>query len=127
MSDRNQSHAKGPRPEDKEAFLKRAAAPTSGGVSFSVCLGPTNNGFATLMWSATSIGSDDWVGLYASPPSSGYEGYLDWEWATKGSSFETGNGIAAGQVAIYWSWNASTKQYVNVAQTPAFPAQVCSS
>ena len=131
MDNRNDKKQKGPRPEEREAFLKRQPASkapsTVASNSYNVCLGPTDNGFATLFWSAQAIGSDDWVAVYASPPSGGYSGYLDWEHADDGSSYVTNVGIAGGQVAIYWAWNSTTSEYVNVAQTPAFPSMVCSS
>ncbi len=82
-----------------------------------------------LQWSATAIGTYDWVGLYASvsAPDTDYIGGA-WQWATSGSSYATSQAIAPGYQARYLVWNAPLSQYVSVARTDPFPTlKVCST
>ncbi|HYO57058.1 hypothetical protein [Archangium sp.] len=97
--------------------------------TYSVCLGPSNNGWFTLSWSAAGIGKHDWVGLYAnaSDDDSKYIGGHNWQWATNGTSYVTSTAVQPGYQARYLIWDASMGKYVSVARTPAYPAAVCSS
>jgi hypothetical protein len=67
------------------------ASPRAASATYSVCLGPSNNGWFTLSWSAAGIGQHDWVGLYAnaSDDDSKYIGGNNWQWATNGTSYVT--------------------------------------
>jgi hypothetical protein len=88
-----------------------------------VSLSVNSSGECVLACSATVCGDDDFVGVFvnASQP----EGdSLGWEWCTHTSSFPYNTGVAAqaGYVAIYWSKDFVSGNYVAVAITDALPA-----
>lgn len=87
-----------------------------------------SNGYFVLSWSASNIDSYDWVGLYSSinAQDSDFVGGA-WQWATKGGSFVTGQGMIAGYQARYLVWDKTAGKYVSVARTDPFPViRVCS-
>ena len=94
-----------------------------------VCLGPSNNGWFTLSWSATATGTYDWVGLYknTTDPDGSYIGGNNWCWAEKAKSYVTSTSVQPGFEARYLIWDATSKSYKSVAKTGAYPGAVCSS
>lgn len=95
-----------------------------------VCLAVGSDGQFLLQWSAKNIGNYDWVGLYANPGDKD-DDYIGtrvsgpWQWASKGTSYQTGEKVQANFQARYLVWNGSV--YHSVARTPAFPGSVCST
>jgi hypothetical protein len=84
----------------------------------------TNNGYFQLNWSASPIGTWDWIGLYqnASLPDSDYIGGDNWQWATRGSPYVTDTPFQTGYQARYLVWDATTGQYVSIARTAPWSA-----
>jgi len=98
-----------------QELSKLGAAPLGNVAVSNVSVWLTSvGGYATLNWSATSEGYKDWIGLYAD--SSKLMGdYETYQWATKGSPYETGYDADTGQEARYYSYDYGTKQYVLMA------------
>jgi hypothetical protein len=117
-------------PEHAAQALRESGESEAGtSSSQKVCLGPSNNGWFVLSWQATAIGTNDWVGLYASNDAadSDYVGGNNWQWATRGSNYTTATSVRPGYQARYLIWDATTKAYKSVARTPGYPESVCSS
>jgi hypothetical protein len=126
----NEQAAKFSSPEHALGALAKgeiAAGPASS--AQKVCLGPSNNGWFTLSWSATAIGTYDWVGLYAGPnePDSNYVGGNNWQWASNGNSYVTNTPCQPNYEARYLIWDGTAKAYKSIARTGAFPKTTCSS
>lgn len=87
-----------------------------------VCL-TMNSGRFRLRWSASSIGDNDWVGLYASISASDSD-YIGgaWQWASKANVFDTSIPVQPNYQARYLVWSAAQGKYVSVARTGAFPS-----
>lgn len=94
-----------------------------------VCLGPSNNGWFELSWTAQAVGNYDWIGLYKTTSDSDgdYIGGNNWQWATKGGPYVTNTACQAGYEARYLIWDANSKAYKAIARTGGFPATQCSS
>ena len=121
-----QQHAS---PEHAAQYLVANPQGEAASSAQNVCLGPSNNGWFVLTWSATAVGTNDWVGLYASDsePDSNYIGGNNWQWATKGNAYTTSTAVQPGYQARYLIWDAGSSQYKSVARTPGYPTAVCSS
>ena len=91
----------------------------------SVCLTTTDNGYLKLSWAAYEPDKWDWVGVYKSVQDSDAQ-FVDgqWQWATKGSSYVTGQVTAAGYQARYLRWNAEAGAYRSLLRTAPFPGRV---
>ena len=117
----------------KEAAEALAAGTVKAGVTSSnqkVCLGVTGgNGWFTITWSASAIGSYDFVALYESvqKPDSDYLSGNSWKYAEKGSPYITSSAACPNYEARYLVYDDVKKAYVSVARTGAYPAQICSS
>ncbi len=96
----------------KQAPSARAEA------SYSVSLS-TSSGYFVLNWSATAIGSYDWIGLYqnADLPDSDYIGGNNWQWAVRGNSYKTSTPAQPGYQARYLIWDAVSGAYKSVARS----------
>ncbi len=117
----------------KEAAEALAAGTVKAGVRSSnqrVCLGVTGgNGWFTITWSASAIGSYDFVALYNSVQAADGD-YLSgnsWQYAEKGTSYVTSSAACPNYEARYLVWDDVNKKYTSVARTGAYPAQICSS
>jgi hypothetical protein len=87
-----------------------------------------SNGVFVLNWSATAIGSDDWVGLYTSVAAADSD-YIKgaWQFAKSGNSFRTSQVLISGYQARYLVWDSSRSAYVSVVRTDPFPyIRICS-
>lgn len=109
-----------------EQLLSKVPAPASfpkiEAGSYSVSLTVADGEFV-LNWSAASVGYWDYVALYAPGGDiSDPYGYLtrQWQWASRGTSYQTGTTADPGYVAVYWSWNYAIGKYVSVAQTAPY-------
>lgn len=115
-------------PEVVAHELRQARKPASAGtadvtaVSRRVCL-TMDSGRFRLRWSASSIGDNDWVGLYASTSASDSD-YIGgtWQWASKANVFDTSIPVQPNYQARYLVWSAAQGKYVSVARTGAFPS-----
>jgi len=94
-----------------------------------VCLGLSGNGWFNLTWSASAIGTYDWIGLYesASKSDGDFIGGNNWQWASKGSSYVTSTAARANYESRYLVWDSPQGKYVSVARSGGFPGQQCSS
>ena len=115
-------------PEVVAYELRRTTGPVSvpQAVNRRVCLS-MNSGRFRLSWSASSIGDNDFVALYASTsaPDSDYIGGA-WDYASKGSFFDTAVPVQSGYQARYLIYSISGNYY-SVARSPAFPNVVTHS
>ena len=68
-------------------------------------IGPSN-GYAAIFWDAKSPGYYDWVGIYDAQQK-GQNDYLTYQWATKGSSYVTGEYINSGLSVRYFTWTTA--------------------
>jgi hypothetical protein len=77
------------------------------------------NGYFVLNWGATVIGTYDWIGLYVNKdlPDSDYIGGNNWQWATRGSPYQTATAAQVGYQARYLVWDAVAGAYKSVART----------
>jgi hypothetical protein len=82
-------------------------APDAGG--YQVWL--TNlNGYIVLNWNAPSEGASDYVALYAPGADiTNPKAYMtrQWQYASKGSPYQTGTYSNAGYIGVYWSYDVS--------------------
>lgn len=96
------------------------ASAAGGGIQLrdTVTLSVNSKGYCVLSYSASVCGDDDFVGIYknASLPQ---EDSLAWEWCSRVSNFPYTTSVEAqvGLVAIYWSKDYRTGQYVRVCYT----------
>lgn len=114
-----------PQGADAPRARPRADASPNSGIALrdTVTLSVDSNGNCVLNYSATVCGDDDFVGVYinASQP----EGDdLDYEYCDDPGNFPYTTSVAAqvGLVAIYWSWNYATSEWVQVATTATLPS-----
>lgn len=98
--------------------LLKAQPPARADASYQVSL-RTNNGYFVLSWSAAATGSYDWIGLYqnADLPDSAYIGGDNWQWAVRGSPYQTTTPAQVGYQARYLVWDATAGAYKSVART----------
>jgi len=89
--------------------------------SYQVSL-TTSSGYLVLNWSATVVGSYDWIGLYVNQdlPDSDYIGGDNWQWAVRGSPYQTDTPAQTGYQARYLVWDATAGAYVSVARSAPF-------
>jgi hypothetical protein len=78
-----------------------------------------SEGYFVLSWSATVVGTYDWIGLYVNQdlPDSDYIGGDNWQWAVRGSPYKTVTPAQKGYQARYFVWDASAGAYRCVART----------
>jgi hypothetical protein len=98
-------------------LLKKEPA-VAADVNYQVSLS-TSTGYFVLNWSAMTIGTYDWIGLYqnADLPDSAYIGGDNWQWAVRGSMYKTDTPAQPGFQARYLVWDAKTGAYRAVART----------
>ena len=65
--------------------------------------------------------SYDWVGLFAADAS--VNQYVQWQWACRGNSYDTGDGMYAGYHARYYTYDARSGQYVCLRYSKPFGGQ----
>ena len=111
-----------------QAFIAGAIEVEVNSTNHKVCLGPSNNGWFTLYWSATAKSKWDWIGLYSntSKADSDYIGGNNWQWANDEGKYVTSTACQPGYEARYLVWDTSSKSYKSVARTGAYPERVCS-
>jgi hypothetical protein len=74
-------------------------------------LSPTSNSNTKLNWvNKPSSSSYDWVGLFMDGAAD--SNYVSWQWACKGTSYDTGKGMYAGYHARYYMYDTSLRRYV---------------
>jgi hypothetical protein len=112
-----------------QALAADTGLETAAASNARVCLGPNNNGWFEVSWSAAAVGNYDWIGLYSSVSAadSDYVGGNNWQWATKGSPYVTSTACQPGYEARYLIWDAGSKSYKSIARTGAFPSSQCST
>ncbi len=81
-----------------------------------------DDGVFILKWSATNIGSNDFIGLYRSDNASD-DNYISgaWQYASKGSSYKTSQVVINGYQARYLVYDSSLGKYISKAKTDPFP------
>ncbi len=83
------------------------AASTAEVANYNVSL-KNNGGFFELHWSASIIGSYDWIGLFpnSTVPNSEYIGGNNWQWASRGTSYKTSTPVQGVDYEVrYLIWN----------------------
>lgn len=72
---------------------------------------PTSNANTKLNWVyKPNSSSYDWVGLFMAGASD--SDYVAWQWACRGTSYDTGKGMYAGYHARYYMYDTSAGKYV---------------
>lgn len=109
--------------------IAAANASIGGGLALrdAVRITVNSDGYCELSYSSTVCGDDDFVGVYENaslPQADNTGGNTGWQWCTRVSSFPYTTSVKGqkGLVAIYWSKDYRTGDYVRVCYTNPLPA-----
>jgi len=81
-----------------------------------------SNGCFKIFWQAT-MDEKEWVGIYKDNSADDSDYFKDhWQWAYKGSSYQTSLALCAGYQARYLVYDNIWKKYCSIARTDPFPA-----
>jgi len=87
----------------------------------------TKNGHAVLNWKYAFLATkSDWIGLYENSSKKDEENIktitnTSWQWACRGSSYETWEKAKSGMQARYLVWDYSSNKYVSVKRSQTMP------